>query len=493
MPKLTPILPSPILPVCIPRAVSSGSALFRTAVKVALVERLSEAECLEAASRAAYLTSKGTLGKQQAMAEATCRRELDLEIPATEVQKAIERVAREFARVARVPGFRPGKAPIPLIRRRFADDIKGEVLQSLLPEQIDKAVKDQKLIPITQPQVDHVDYAEDRPLKFRASFEVLPEFELGAYKGVQVEVEKAQVSDADVDKTIETMRERAATFVALEDRAVESGDYAQLKLVGTPIGGGEPLMADNVLCHLGAEETLEAFTQNLLGAKPGEQRRFEVEYPADYPDKKLAGKKYAYSADVVAVKEKKLPELNDEFAKDVSDVENPRRAARESSPGVSKTERRPAALTPPYATPSSQKSSPRTISRCPRRSWKTKWMCAWSAPFGLWRPRESIPARLMWIGWPCAGASIARAVEDVKAELLLDRIATAENIEATDEETDREIARIAERSGESAPAIRASLTKQGALDRMNSKLRSEKTLEWLQKNAEIQTREPERS
>ena len=175
------------------------------------------------------------------MAEATCRRELDLEIPATEVQKAIERVAREFARVARVPGFRPGKAPIPLIRRRFADDIKGEVLQSLLPEQIDKAVKDQKLIPITQPQVDHVDYAEDRPLKFRASFEVLPEFELGAYKGVQVEVEKAAVTDADVDKTIETMRERGATFVALEDRALESGDHAQLKLVGTPIGGGEPL------------------------------------------------------------------------------------------------------------------------------------------------------------------------------------------------------------------------------------------------------------
>jgi len=254
------------------------------------------------------------------MAEATCRRELDLEIPATDVQKAIERVAREFARVARVPGFRPGKAPIPLIRRRFADDIKGEVLQSLVPEQIDKAVKDQKLVPITQPQVDHVDYAEDRPLKFRASFEVLPEFELGAYKGVQIEVEKAQVTDADVDKTLEAMRERAATFVPVEDRALESGDYAQLKLVGTPVGGGEPLKADNVLCHLGAEETLEAFTQNLVGAKPAEQRRFDVEYPADYPDRKLAGQKFVYNAEVVAVKQKKLPELNDELAKDVSDA-----------------------------------------------------------------------------------------------------------------------------------------------------------------------------
>jgi len=425
------------------------------------------------------------------MAEATCRRELDLEIPATEVQKAIERVAREFARVARVPGFRPGKAPIPLIRRRFADDIKGEVLQSLLPEQIDKAVKDQKLIPITQPQVDHVDYAEDRPLKFRASFEVLPEFELGAYKGVQVEVEKAQVSDADVDKTIETMRERAATFVALEDRALESGDYAQLKLVGTPIGGGEPLMADNVLCNIGAEETLEAFTQNLLGAKPGEQRRFEVDYPADYPDKKLAGKKYTYSADVVAVKQKKLPELNDEFAKDVSDVQTldelrakvrqelEKEIDQRHSAAVSDAVLAKIVAAHDFPVPEALVENQMDV----RLERAVRALAA-----------QGVDPRAVNVDWVAMRRrQHPRAIEDVKAELLLDRIATAENIEATDEETDREIARIAERSGESVPAIRASLTKQGALDRMRSKLRSEKTLEWLQKNAEIKTREPERS
>jgi trigger factor len=425
------------------------------------------------------------------MAEATCRRELDLEIPATEVQKAIERVAREFARVARVPGFRPGKAPIPLIRRRFADDIKGEVLQSLLPEQIDKAVKDQKLVPITQPQVDHVDYAEDRPLKFRASFEVLPEFELGAYKGVQVEVEKAQVSDADVDKTIETMRERAATFVALEDRALESGDYAQLKLVGTPIGGGEPLMADNVLCNIGAEETLEAFTQNLLGAKPGEQRRFEVEYPADYPDKKLAGKKYTYSADVVAVKQKKLPELNDEFAKDVSDVQTldelrakvrqelEKEIDQRHSAAVSDAVLAKIVAAHDFPVPEALVENQMDV----RLERAVRALAA-----------QGVDPRAVNVDWVAMRRrQHPRAIEDVKAELLLDRIATAENIEATDEETDREIARIAERSGESVPAIRASLTKQGALDRMKSKLRSEKTLEWLQKNAEIKTREPERS
>src|ERR1700732_602689 len=128
------------------------------------------------------------------MAEATCRRELDLEIPADEVAKAMERGAKDFARVARVPGFRPGKAPVTLIRRRFADDIKGEVLQSLLPGQIEKAVKDQNLVPITQPSVSHVDYAENGPLKFHAEFEVLPEFDLGTYKDLEVEVPDSEIA-----------------------------------------------------------------------------------------------------------------------------------------------------------------------------------------------------------------------------------------------------------------------------------------------------------
>ena len=425
------------------------------------------------------------------MAEATCRRELDLEVPATDVQKAIERVAREFARVARVPGFRPGKAPIPLIRRRFADDIKGEVLQSLLPEQIDKAVKDQKLVPITQPQVDHVDYAEDRPLKFRASFEVLPEFELGIYKGLQVEVEKAQVTDADVDKTLEAMRERAATFVPVEDRPLESGDYAQLKLVGTPVGGGEPLRADNVLCHLGAEETLEAFTQNLIGAKPAEQRRFEVEYPTDYPDRKLAGKKFVYNAEVVAVKQKKLPELNDELAKDVSDaktldelrgkIRQDLEKELEAHHAAAVREAVLAKIVAAHDFPVPEALVENQMDVRLERAVRTL-------------AAQGVDPRAVNVDWVAMRRrQHPRAIDDVKAELLLDRIASAENIEATDEDIDREISRIADRSGESVPAVRATLTKQGAVDRMRSKLRSEKTLEWLEKKSEVKTREPERS
>src|SRR5580658_9020592 len=218
------------------------------------------------------------------MTEATCRRELELEIPAETVQKAVERVAKEFARVARVPGFRPGKAPVTLIRRRFADDIKSEVLQSLVPQQIERAVTESKLVPVTQPQVDKVDFTETGPVKFRATFEVLPEFELGQYKDLEVEVEDLKIEDADVDKAIEELRDRAATFVPVEGRTIADGDYAQLKLKGVPAGGGELLEAESVLCHIGAEETMEAFNENLRGANTGDQKTFDVTYPSDYPD-----------------------------------------------------------------------------------------------------------------------------------------------------------------------------------------------------------------
>jgi trigger factor len=424
------------------------------------------------------------------MTEATCRRELDLEIPAEDVQKAVERVAREFARVARVPGFRPGKAPVTLIRRRFADDIKGEVLQSLVPEQVEKAVKDQKLTPISQPHIDGVDYAENGPLKFRAIFEVLPEFELGAYKDLEVEVESAAITDADVDKVLNESRERAATYVAVEGRPLAKGDYAQLKLEGTPAEGGEPLKADNVMCHLGAEETLDAFTENLTGAQQGEHKQFPVDYPEDYPDKKLAGRKYSYAVEVLGVKEKKLPELNDDFAKEISDsqtLEDLRgkiRAGLESE----RVQRYNAAV---------------------RDAVLSKIIAAhdFPVPEGLVESQmdvrmdrairtlaaQGVDPRTVNVDWlAMRGRQRDRAVEDVKAELLLDRIATAESIEATDEDVDREIAAMAERSGDSEAVVRASLTKQGALDRMKSKLRSDKTLEWLQNNSKVLTREPER-
>jgi trigger factor len=423
------------------------------------------------------------------MTEATCKRELELEIPAENVTKATEKVARDLARVARVPGFRPGKAPVTLIRRRFAEDIQGEVVQSLVPEYLEKALGEKNLTPVTRPEVDKVDFKEGEPLRFRAVFEVLPEFELGDYKNLTVNIDAVEAGDAQADKTIEEMRERAATFVPVEGRPAKDGDYVLIKLSGMPVGGGEPVQADNILCHIGAEETLESFTENLRGANPGDTKKFRSQYPDDYPDQKLAGKAYDYTVEVQGIKEKKLPELNDEFAKDAAGekggfstvaemrelVTKDLEAAKEDQQQSQAREKILEALVKQHDFPVPEALVEHQMDVRLERTVRTL-------------AAQGVDPRAVNVDWVALRKrQHDRAVDDVKAELLIDRIAEAEKIDVTDEELEKQIEALAERSGESATALRARLTKQGALDRMKSKLRSDKTIDWLYRNTRIET------
>jgi trigger factor len=419
------------------------------------------------------------------MAEATCRRELDLEIPAEEVTKATEKVAKDFAKIARVPGFRPGKAPISLIKRRFADDIKGEVVQKLVPEHVEKAVAEQKLTPVSQPQVDKLEFQEGQPLKFRATFEVLPDFPLGNYKNLEIEMPEMSITDESVANALTEMQQRAATFVPVEGRAIANGDFVQVKLLGTPEGGGEPLQAESVLCHVGAEETMEPFNENLRGANIGDHKNFDVEYPADYPDAKLAGKKFHYSVDILGIKTKKLPEIDDEFAKDVSDATSLDELKTKIREGlVHERDHRLKEL-----------QSEKVLAKLVR-------MHDFPVPQSLVEhqmdvrlervvrslAQQGVDPRAVNVDWvSLRKRQEERAQDDVKAELVIDRIATEEKIEVTDEELQNELEHMASHSGESAEALRARLTKQGALDRMKAKLRSDKTVNWLAQNAQIKT------
>lgn len=436
----------------------------------------------EGTEKTAESTPEGT---NQAVAGATCRRELDLEIPADEVSKAMERVAKEFAKVARVPGFRPGKAPITLIRRRFADDIKGEVLQSLVPERVEKAVSEQKLTPVSQLKVEQLDFNDGQPLKFRAVFEVLPEFELGNYKDLQLEMPVMDVVDEDVTKTLEDMRERAAAFAPAEGRPVQDGDFVQLKLTGTPEGEGEPLQADSVLCHIGAEETMAPFNENLRGVNIGDHKDFDVPYPADYPDAKLAGKTYHYSVDVLGIKTKKLPELNDDFAKDVSDATTLDELNKKIREGLEHQrdhkqkdllrEKVLGEIVKLHDFPVPQSLVEHQMDVRLERVVRSL-------------AQQGVDPRAVNIDWvSLRKRNEDRAKDDVKAELIVDRIATAENIDVTEEEVEHELEHLAGHSNESAEAIRARLTKQGTLDRIKAKLRSDKTLDWLAQNARVST------
>ena len=426
----------------------------------------------------------------EATAAATCRREIELEIPADNVQKAADKVTRDIAKVARIPGFRPGKAPATIVRRRFASDIEGEVVQSLVPEYLRKALDEQKILPVTDPQVDKVEFKEGEPLKFHAVFEVLPDFTLADYKNLEIQIDAVDVGDAQVNQAIEEMRERAATFVPVEGRSIKDGDYAQIKLQGTPHGGGDPVQADNILCHVGSEETLVAFTENLRGAAVGDSKQFEATYPEDYPDESLKGKTYTYKIEVEGIKEKKLPEVNDEFAKDaageaggVTTLEDLRKkirtdldAAKEQRQTAQAREKILEALIKrnEFPVPESLVEGQMDV----RLERAVRQLAS-----------QGIDPRAVNVDWVAMRKRQRdRAVDDVKAEILLDRIATEEKIDATDEDLEKEIEHLAGHSGESATALRARLTKQGALDRMKSKLRSDKTIDWLYRSARVEAK-----
>jgi len=293
------------------------------------------------------------------------------------------------------------------------------------------------------------------------------------------------ITDEDVDKTLKEMGERAATFAPVEGRTVENGDYVQVKLHGTPEGEGEPLQADSVLCHVGAEETMEPFNENLRGAKIGDHKDFDVGYPADYPDPKLSGKKFHYSVDVLGIKTKSVPELNDEFAKDVSDagsLDELKTKIRESLEHERnhrqqdlQREKVIGELVKLHDIPVPESLVEHQMDVRLERVVRSL-------------AQQGVDPRAVNVDW----ASLRkrqedRAKDDVKAELVIDRIATQEKIEVTDEEVDKELEHIGSHSNESAEVIRARLTKQGTLDRMKAKLRSDKTIDWLAQNAKVKT------
>src|SRR5579884_2178521 len=413
----------------------------------------------------------------------SCWREIELEIPAEQVQAEEERIARELARVARVPGFRPGRAPVSLIRRRFADDIRSEVIQNLVPDWLEKALAERGWQPVSRPRVERVDFADTGALRFTAAFEVLPEFELQPYRGLEVEVEAVDVTEADVERALEQLREQMATLVPVEGRAAQDGDYVLLKLTGTPAGGGEPVHSDNAVCRLGDEETLPAFTENLRGAVAGETRRFEVTYPEDFPDPKLRGRRFTFRAEVVAVKEKKLPELDDAFARATGQAETLEELrtrlrqqleqAREERQRQQVREKVLDRLVAMYDFPVPEALVERQLDARLERAVR--------------RLAQGIDPRGLNVDW--AGLrqrQRERALADVRAEILLDRIAQAEGIEVTEEEFAQQLERMARRTGESVEALRARLTREGVLDTMKAKARSEKTLDWLCQQARIQ-------
>lgn len=430
------------------------------------------------------------LTSTEASPEATknpCEREVSIEVPVEDVTREWKSAVARFQKHARIPGFRSGKVPAALVRSKFAEEIKAEVIEHLVPAAFREETKKQNLIPIGQPRVVELELEEEKPLRFKAIFEVLPPFDVEGYKEIKVPREAVEVSDEEVQKMIDNLREQNSTYINVdEDRGLADGDYASVAFKSTSQEeGAEPVEVNDVLVDIGGSQTLPDFTENLRGAKAGESRSFDVTYAEDFGEKRLAGKTLHYEVEVKGIKTKFVPELNDEWVKELAQeglttVDDVRARVRE---GIEHEKK--------------HQTEHRT---------KEELLLQLTTKFPIDVPtllvENSIDQRLerglrSLITQGLRAEDIKRmdlsklrdgqregAVRDVRANLLLEKIADLEGIEVSDEELDREIAAAAQQSKQNPLALRKQLEEKNGVDGLRQQLRCDRALNALYKQSE---------
>jgi trigger factor len=410
-----------------------------------------------------------------------CTRELIIDVSAEEVSKAYRQVASNYRKYAKIPGFRVGKVPETVVRRRFSTEIRKEVVDSLLPERFNKAVAELRIRPVGQPQVTEMAIEDGAPLHVKAVFEFIPDFSIEGYQSVTVDKPSVEITEDEYRQEIEQLRESRSTVEPVEeDRALADGDWAEISYKGQIEGDPEaaPLNGENSLVEIGGKDTVEAFNGALRGARPGQELKAEVVYPAGYAEPRLAGKTVSYEIEVKAIKKRTLPELNDDFARELgayesfADLEARVREhlanrKRRSIEGETK-DRLFAALTEKFqfAVPESlvQEQIDTRLERGLRA------LAAQGMNPEQMRKLDFGRLRL---------AQRDSAVAEVKSSILLDRIAQEENITVSDEELDRELQIAALQSREPVDALKARLTQDGGLARIREQLKREKTASLL--------------
>ena len=409
-----------------------------------------------------------------------CKHSIEVTVPVAEVDSETERVVANIQSKVKLPGFRPGKAPLSLVKTRFASEIRQDVLEKLVPRFFRAAVEKDNLQIVGQPDVSDVHFHSGEPLRFKAEFEVAPTFDLEDYRGVVVNYSEPEVTDDDVAGRLEQIRDQKAEFVNEEPRPLADGDYAVIALESIS-GVAEKVSQDELMIKLGDESTMAAFTENLRGASPEESREFDVTYPEDYERKTLAGRTVRFRATVKAVRRKELPELNDEFAKDLGDYqtldelkETVRKGLlrdREHHEQEEAKQQLIEKLVDQHDFPVPDAYVDRQIQMNVEN--QLRMMAS-----------QGLDPRNLKLDWEkVRAAQKERSTRDVKASLLLDKIADREAISATQEEVDKEVQRFARQQREAVAVTRAKLQKDGTIGRIANQIRTEKTLNFLFEHA----------
>jgi trigger factor len=422
------------------------------------------------------------------------RKNLRVEIPTEQVNAEIDRIAKDYSRKARIPGFRPGKAPARVIKQRYRDQILHDVAHDLIPRAIDEALRERGVEAVEPPDVRDVTVDEGQPLTFTASFDTVPPFETGDYAGVSLRKPESHVETEAVDLALQRLRERAARYEPVEGRGIEAGDTAVVDLERRD-GAAPPVDAqnekdsrpsvdkhDNVSIELGAKANPPGFDEQLLGLETGAVKTFDVHYPADYTITELANTDVTYTVTVKSLKRRVLPELDDEFAKDLEfdtldalrsrvreDLEHEARHTAERD--VRSELMKQLAARVPFEIPPSlvERELDRRLEDFARRLMEQKI-----------DPRQ---AGIDWDAFRESQREVSR--EAVAGAIYLDEVARREQLEPTADEIEQEVARWAERSGRTPAALRAMLEKEGGMSRVSAGLRREKSVDFLMARATI--------
>ena len=418
------------------------------------------------------------------------RKEIKIEIEAAVIRSTYDRISDEYTKAAKIPGFRPGHAPRSVVRTRYKNEIRTEVLRELLPDAVNSAIGEHSLAAIGEPNVEldntgALEHLGDEPITVKVGVEVLPEIKLDKYKGIDATRRVRPVTDADIEKTIENLRDASASMQPVEDRGAELGDTVTINARGNFIEEpeAEPISVDDVEVVLGGEGVQEEFTDNLLGVRADDKKTFSIHYRDDFSSPGLAGKKVQYEADVTAVRRKELPEVDDEWVKSLGydyDVETLKSKIREDLEAHTKSDAdrrmrddviRQLLDAHPFEVPETlveQQTNQRLQSvvremigrgydpRNPNMNWESA--------------REELKGQ---------------AANDVRATMLLEQIAETENITVSNEEIEAEIEAYAAASQQSKEQVRAALTKEGGERSIAHRLRNRKALDLLIENANI--------
>ena len=420
------------------------------------------------------------------------KKTLTVEVPQDIVEAEVARITQRYARAARLPGFRPGKAPVQVVRKRFREEILHDVAHDLVPRVVGDALRDKGVQPVDTPKVRDLQLEDGKPLTFTAAIETAPHVDAGDLSTLTVTRPEMPVSEEDVDQALSRLRDRLARMEPVEDRPAEQGDTAVMNLSrrrltgpqGAEIEAEEAEKHEGVSAEIGAAGNPPGFDEGLLGVTAGTTKTFEVTFPADYEVEEMAGARVEYAIDVSAVRRRVLPTLDDEFAKDLgefatlADLRGRIREDLEQDAERERTRRMRQQLL--------EQLAGRMTGEVP------EGMVAREVD----RRIEEFARRLMDQGLDPRQAAINweefrtqqqdPAVATVKSVLVLDEIVRRESIEVSEDELDADITGYATRAGKTLGEVKAQLAQQDQLEQIRTGLLREKAVAHAMSRATIE-------